>query len=266
MPRKISGASMETARDWAFLWGRRGAKSGAKSPGRMIASDPRMQGTEQSYYRGALSLLRFVEERSGSRRRFGAEADATWRQFQGQLGTADRIHLLLADAHAQWPGAVGASAVCQLPGVSEDDAFGPDWEQVRGRAAEELWREVNRESPPQSLRESLAAIASAWKLKLSTVTVPKVNASSRILVAGPSAIAALIEHFGGTSDLDWARQVTPIATPPGHRQLAAAAGVLLNLTVPVPLVSRDQAPKKRSGAVVFVSDDAAAEDAEALGR
>jgi hypothetical protein len=62
-----------------------------------------MQSVAQSYYRGALSLLRFVEQRAGSKRRFGAEAEAAWRQFKGGV-TA------IADCCQLRPGAVVVSS------------------------------------------------------------------------------------------------------------------------------------------------------------
>lgn len=203
-------------------------------------------------------MLRFVEQRSGSRRRFGAEADAAWRQFKGELSTSDRIQLLLADAHAQWPGAVGASNVCMLPGVAQDDAFGPDWEPLNGVEAEAVWRDATKANPPATVAESLAAIVGAWGLKLGSHSMGAVAPSSKVVVAGPSAIAALIQVFSENADLDWARQVLAVATPPAHRQLAAAAGVLLNLTAPVPLITKDSPMRiaKAAGAIRCVSDDA----------
>ena len=221
-----------------------------------------MQAVEQSYYRGALTLLRFVEQRAGSRRRFGAEADAAWRQFKGELSTSDRIQLLLADAHAQWPGAVGASNVCLLPGVAQDDAFGPDWEPLNGVEAEAVWRDAMNASPPVTLADSLAAIATAWGLTLSNHPIGDVTPSAKVVVAGPSAVAALIQVFAANGDLDWARQVVAVASPPAHRQLAAAAGVLLNLTSPVPLTSKDSPVTKIVGAIKVMSNDADPEDAK----
>jgi len=221
-----------------------------------------MQSVEQSYYRGALSLLRFVEQRASSKRRFGAEADAAWRQFKGELSTSDRIQLLLADAHAQWPGAVGASNVCLLPGVAHDDAFGPDWEPLNGVEAEAVWRDAMNAPPPASLADGLAAIAVAWGLKLSEHSIGTVTPSTKVVVAGPSAVSALIQLFASNADLDWARQVVAVATPPAHRQLAAAAGVLLNLTSSVTITSKDAPATKIAGAIKVISNDADPEDAK----
>ena len=71
-----------------------------------------------SYYEGALWALRFIEARRPTRRRFGAEADATWAAFRGDLGASARIDLLLRDADTQWPGAFGARSVYDLAAVA----------------------------------------------------------------------------------------------------------------------------------------------------
>jgi hypothetical protein len=44
-----------------------------------------------AYYRAALCCLRFIEQRRPTGRRFGAEADARWASFRGELQGADRI-------------------------------------------------------------------------------------------------------------------------------------------------------------------------------
>lgn len=74
----------------------------------------------RAYYRGALTGLRHVEARQPTGRRFGAEADARWASFRGDLTTADRIDLLIRDADAQWPGAFGARSVFARRAVAED--------------------------------------------------------------------------------------------------------------------------------------------------
>jgi len=75
-----------------------------------------------------LAALRFVQTRRPTKCRFGAEADATWADFRGDLGGAARIDLLLRDADAQWPGAFGARSVYDLAAVAADEAFGATWE------------------------------------------------------------------------------------------------------------------------------------------
>src|SRR5690606_36252944 len=61
----------------------------------------------KTYYRGALTALRFLEERQSTGRRFGPDADLRWASFRGHLLDLDRVDLLIRDADAQWPGSLG---------------------------------------------------------------------------------------------------------------------------------------------------------------
>jgi hypothetical protein len=179
-----------------------------------------------AYYRSGLALLKHVEARQPTQRRFGVEADALWSQFKGELDILDRLELLLRDADAQWPGAFGARTAFALQGVSDDDAFGPEWKRISGVEAEALWRSQN-ELPSGSVDDVLRSIAQSWRLTLEPVELSPVRPAERLVVVGPSAVAALIRAFTGKGDLDWAEQVTAVATPPAARQLAAAAGAVL---------------------------------------
>ncbi len=85
--------------------------------------------------------------------------------------------------------------------------------------------------------------------------MPAIGAAERVVVAGPSAIAATIEAFAAATDLDWTEQVTVIATPPAHRQLAALGTALLNATKP----TRFDAAKNPTK--LILSADASPEDA-----
>jgi hypothetical protein len=183
---------------------------------------------QSSYYEGALWALRFIEARRATGRRFGPEADATWSAFRGDLGASARIDLLLRDADTQWPGAFGARSVYDLAAVAEDEAFGASWVPLDDVDAEELWRRVVPTTAPTTVRQALDQLAAAWQLTLSKVDVGPIGATDRLLVVGPSAIAATIEAFTEGSDLDWREQVTVIATPPAHRHLAAAGAALVN--------------------------------------
>jgi hypothetical protein len=93
-----------------------------------------------------------------------------------------------------------------------------------------------------------------------------VGATDSIVVAGPSAIAALTAAFAEGRDLDWSSQVTVVATPPSHRQLAAVAAALVNAGNLTRLVSAGGEPPGLVGARLLVSDDAAAEDRAAAAR
>lgn len=216
-----------------------------------------------SYYRAVMELLGHVETRSPSTRRFGAEADAHWKAFAGDLTLGDRMDLLIRDADAEWPGSVGARTIYALPAVSEQDALGPDWIPLDSMAAADLWREMRGAKAPAPANtpvEALQRVAKAWGLTLSDTKIPALAAAERYVVAGPSAIAALIAAFAKRSELDWAVQVTAVATSPAHRQIAAAAGALLNLTRPVSVLTSSQKIGSLRGATLITSADASPDD------
>ena len=218
---------------------------------------------KDSYYLAALRLLRFIEHRAPTTRRFGEQADAAWKQFAGALKTTDRIQLMIADAHAQWPGSVGPSVVCNMPGVAEDDAFGPDWQPLGGAEAERVWSGLGKGVQPKDVHAALSAIADAWGISLAACVPPDIKPGQVVVVAGPSALAGLVEYFASHADLAWPRQVTAIATPPGHRQLAAAAGALLNFTEATVVHAAGADLGKLKPAHVIVSGDAQEADAAA---
>lgn len=219
----------------------------------------------RAYYRGALTALRFLEERQPTGRRFGQDADLRWSSFRGHLQDVDRIDLLVRDADAQFPGSLGARRVFHLRGVAEDDAFGKDWAPLDPIAGAELWRELARGPAPPTLGLALSAIAAEWRLPLAPFTVPAVHPSTRLVVCGPSAVAALAEAFEGPADLartdlDWADQVAVVATAPGARQLAAFCGAALGVTKQPVLLAANEAHADLRGRALLISDDAPAAD------
>lgn len=214
----------------------------------------------KAYYQAALSALRFMEARQPTGRRFGADADARWSSFRGDLTTADRMDLLIRDADAQWPASLGARTVFAKAGVAEDDPFGADWEPLDPVEAEELWRATTQADPPESLRATLEAAARAWNLTLSPFNPGSIAAADKLLLVGPSAIAGTIEAFAEASDLDWADQVTVLATPPPHRQLAGLGGALLNAIKATHIVTISHA-EVPSNVRLLLSDDGAEDDA-----
>jgi hypothetical protein len=216
----------------------------------------------RAYYAAALAGLRFVEARRPTGRRFGAEADARWKNFAGDLATSDRLDLLLRDADAEWPAAFGARTVFAEPAVAEDDAFGPGWSPLDPVDAEDVWR-AGLATEPRDLDGLLAAWSAAWGLPLAPTPAPVLTTVDRLVVAGPSAIAASMRAFLGRSDLAWSEQVTVVATPPAHRQLAALAAAALNAARPTRLLAHDRAALVAGGLVgrVLVSTDAAPDDA-----
>lgn len=216
---------------------------------------------QRRYYEAAMWALRFVESRRASKRRFGPDADATWAAFRGDFGASARIDLLLRDADTQWPGAFGARSVYDLAAVAEDEAFGAGWMPLDDVDAEELWRRIVAAPTPKSAAEALAHVAKAWGISLSAVSVGAIGAADKLLIVGPSAIAAIIEAFALGRDLDWYEQVTVLATPPAHRHLAAAGAAIVNATKATRLINltatRADVPP---GARLVASADAAPAD------
>lgn len=211
----------------------------------------------RAYYRAALAALRFVEQRQPTGRRFGAEADAQWSSFKGDLTTADRLDLLIRDADAQWPGAFGARTVFAKEAVAEDEPFGADWPPLDPVEAEELWRAAP--DVADSPAAALGRVAEIWELSLAAFDASPINPAEKLIIAGPSAIAGTILAFANGADLDWSEQVTVVATPPGHRQLAALAGGILNATKPSKIVTAAHASAPKS-ARLLASDDAHPDD------
>lgn len=211
-----------------------------------------------AYYAAALSALRFVEVRQPTSRRFGPDADARWSSLRGELTTGDRIDLLIRDADAQWPEAFGARTVFATRGVAEDEPFGASWEPLPAVDAETLWRVALAQDAAAEPRAVLEAVARAWGLSLQAFDPDEIGANDALVVAGGSAIAATIEAFAGRSDLDWAEQVTVVATPPAHRQLGALAGAVLRSTKPTRVwTAQATLPKQGlANARVVSSDDA----------
>lgn len=213
------------------------------------------------YVEGALRLLQYVESRRPTGRRFGADADARWTGFRGDLETADRIELMIRDADAEWPGGFGARNVYALQGVAEDEPFGSQWQGLDPVATEELWRRIKADPPPTAPQATLEAIARAWDVELRAHELEPVAATDHLVLAGPSAIAAAIEAFATGSALDWSEQVVVIASAPATRQLAAAASAILNVARPVRVYTAfETVPALKRGARLVVSPDAEAAD------
>lgn len=212
--------------------------------------------TTAAFYSAALSSLRFVEHRAPTGRRFGEEADARWRAFRGHLTTADRIDLLLRDADVEFPGAFGARTTFALRAVAEDEPFGAEWTPLAAPDAETLWRAVVRDgAAPSDLRAAFAAIARAWNLTLDPVPTPPITPTTKLVVVGPSAVAAVALAFADATDVAWSEQVVCVATPPAHRQVAASAAALLRSRKPTaPYGGTSPLSSMRADAVVESAD------------
>lgn len=221
---------------------------------------------QSSFYQAALAGLRFVEARRASGQRFGDSADLRWKAFAGGgLTAADRLDLLIRDADAEWRGAFGARTVFDLAGVAEDEAFGPRWQALDPRDGEDLWRSQPGDGgSPTTPALALQAIAHAWGLSLSPFEVPNIDPAAKVWVAGPAAIAALACAFVEGKDLDWGAQVTVVASPPAHRQLAALATAVADSARCPSIHVAERAGAPAAGAIRLVSDDATAADRAAL--
>ena len=218
----------------------------------------------RAFYASAVGCLRFVEARRPTGRRFGPEADARWAGFRGDLTTADRLDLLLRDADAEWPGAFGARTTFAESAVAEDESFGPLWAGLEPVDAEEVWRTSLAAREPKDLAALLQSWSLAWEIELTPEEALALTTVDRVVVAGPSAIAAVLAGFVGRSDLAWSEQVTIVATPPAHRQLACFATAMLNGTKPGVIMTHGQAHGLTGRAIV--SADALSEDAAVARR
>lgn len=214
-----------------------------------------------AFYEASLRALRFVEARSPTKRRFGPDADAMWKGFKGHLTAADRLDLLLRDADIEYAGAFGARVAFAMPGVAEDDAFGPEWKSLSGVDADALWRRVLADALPSDVASGLTACARAWGIDLRPLDVAPPKPAERLLVVGPSAIVATAARFEGKADLSWSAQVTCLATPPSHRQLAALAAAFLQAPRPPAIVAASNQGTKIAFDRIVASDDADPADA-----
>jgi len=237
-------------------------RTGDNLPSPMSTPDPE---TRQSFYTSALVCLRFLEQRKVTGRRFGPDADALWGAFCGHLTTADRIDVLLRDADAEWPGSFGARTAFALRALAEDEPFGAEWPSLDPIDAEALWRRLP-ELSPASGRELFAACAAAWGETLAPFDAGPIDATAKLVVAGPSAIAATALAFAADETLSWSQQVVCVATPPPHRQLAALAAAIINALEPTRLASLDEPPEIEPGSRLLASADAAPEDLERARR
>lgn len=179
-----------------------------------------------------------------------------WRTFRGHLTASDRMDLLLRDADAEYPGSFGARVIFALRGVGDDDAFGPTWTHPDPTDADALWRKIVSEPPASDVPTALHACARAWSLTIRPVDIPRLTPSSRLLLAGPSAIISAAAAFARGKDLAWSDQVACVASPPAHRQLAAVCAALL-AAKPTHILSATEAlPSDARFDQRIVSDDA----------
>jgi hypothetical protein len=212
-----------------------------------------------SYFRTALSGLRFLESREPTGRRFGEDADVLFRSYATrQMSELDRLELLIGDADRQWKGAFGARLVFDLPASSDDEAFGPSWERAAPLPVRDLWRDAFTRPPPVTPADVIAEWSAAWDRPLRAAAVD-LAPNDRVTLIGASAIASAIDTLSARSDVAWHRQVEVVATEPAERQLALLAAPLLAAEGATALVERPSA-----GTRVISSGDARPSDLSAL--
>ncbi len=167
----------------------------------------------ESFYAAALAGLHAIEGRERSPRRFGPDADARWQSFRGHLELAARIDLLVRDAAVRWQAGFSPALVFQLPYLADDEPFGPDWSGLTPTQAEQLWRAADSQV-------DLSACAAALGVEDAPVPCPIPEPSSRLIVAGGSAILMVAKRFAVRPELSWSDQVLVVADLPANRQLA----------------------------------------------
>lgn len=178
----------------------------------------------EAFYRAGFEGLRFLEQREGRGRRFGEAAHAAWRSLGGELEAADRVELLLRDAAANYPLAFGARGVFEMTWLAEDEPFGGEWPPARAGLAETLLRESKSGGEADAMA-LLVATAQHWGVPNPAVTpaltdqVARITPASHLLIAGVSAMVAVIAATSARRDLDLAEQALVLANGPAERQL-----------------------------------------------
>lgn len=213
-----------------------------------------------AFYGAAVLGLRALDARETTARRFGRDAEARWAQFAGALGVGDRIDILLRDAAGTWGAAFSPSECFGFFGLADDEPFGPDWAGIDDATAKRLLAEPDAPA-------TLDHVAHALGVKAGSVPVPYVTPSTKLVVAGGTAIVSVAKVFTENKALSWTDQVVVVADKAAWRQLAGLAAVLLGARGRTALVRPTEEGKVRAlgfahlDAAVF-SPDAEPEAAE----
>lgn len=184
-------------------------------------------------YEAALLGLRRLDDAGVPPERFSAAADAYWDILKGSLGTQHRIDLLLRDASRILGPAFSPQLVFKLPGLTDDDPFGPTWKPLPPQEAHDLWRAAREAEPsaPQELAKRFGELLSVAKPKGPAL---EVGAAEVLVAVGGSAAWRAWRAFADQSELAWGRQVLVIADEPAERQFAGLLATLTNLDPPTP--------------------------------
>lgn len=173
-----------------------------------------------AFYGAAVFGLRALDARGSAPRRFGADAAARWTQFAGALGAGDRVDILLRDAAGTWGAAFSPSECFGFFGLADDEPFGPDWGGIDEQAAKRLLADIDTPA-------TLDTVAQALGAEGSNLPLLPVTPSTKLVVAGGTAIASVARAFLGNTALSWTDQVVVVADKAAWRQLAGLAAVML---------------------------------------
>lgn len=195
------------------------------------------QETVSAFYRAGLIGLRVLDEREGRGRRFGPDADARWESFKGHLHLGDRIDLLFRDASVKWGAAFAPSKAFRMASVADDEPFGPSWTGLGRDEGRRGWNDVGGIERLDPL-SAMSQIFSAWGTDAGSVPdLGEMTPATRLLLAGPSALASAVTVFAGRSDLRFSEQILVAGDTPAHRQMAGLAAVLLDAGTPTPMIA-----------------------------
>lgn len=219
-----------------------------------------------AFYRAAVLGLRALDARETTARRFGRDAEARWTQFAGALGVGDRIDILLRDAAGTWGTAFSPSECFGFFGLADDEPFGPDWGGIDDASAKRLLAE-----PTVPFADSaggvggpatLDHVAYGLGVNAGSVPVPSVTPSTKLAVAGGTAIVSVAKVFAENKALSWTDQVVVVADKAAWRQLAGLAAVLLGARGRTALVRPAEADKLRALGFAHLDASVVSPDAE----
>ena len=187
-----------------------------------------------AFYQAAYLGLRALDAAERTPRRFGSDADARWRSFQGHLGLSDRLNLLIRDAAVTWTSGFSPAIVFGLSGLASDEPFGPDWTALAEHEAKQLWSD--------SSRPILALLLEMLEIATGDVDLPRVSAATQLVVAGGVATRAVADHFAAHRELSWSDQVLVVASGPAVRQ---CAGLVAAVRLEFPILSLNAGRRQR---------------------
>jgi len=173
-----------------------------------------------AFYGAAVLGLRALDARERTARRFGADAEARWTQFAGALGAGDRLDILMRDAAGTWGAAFSPSECFGFFGLADDEPFGPDWGGIDDHDAKRLLAEPDAPA-------TLEHIAYGLGVKAASIPIPLLTPSTKLVVAGGTAVVAVAKVFSENAALSWTDQVVVLADKAAWRQLAGLAAVVL---------------------------------------